>query len=169
MPTVTQTQFQDMIDRNLNPFRQDVVGDNTIVVSAATEVLFLADGDARNVSQAPSYFTDRYDTATGIMKATTEYDAPTYVGEPNFTWTPSASSEGIALIRLYINDTVPKLIKTYPIHYKGDSAFPLSVLTEWYWGTSAGYDAKNDGVYWTVEFEHAGTISNPAMVIRHGQ
>ena len=112
--SITQTQFQDMMARNLTPFRQDVVGDNSIAILANTETRLVINGNARNDVQAPAYFTDRWDTTANIMKATSEYDGPTYVGEPNFLWTPDAESEGLAKVRLYINDAVPKLIKTYP-------------------------------------------------------
>ena len=165
----TKTQVDDMIDRNLNPFRQDIVGDNVIAISADTETAFIANGNARNAVKGPTYFTDRYNTTTGIMTAVTEYDGPSYMSKVGFTWTPTAESEGIGVVRMYINDTTPKLLDSYAFSYKGSLAFPINIFTDWYWGEEAGYDAKNDGVYWTVEFEHAGSVSNPAMLIRHDQ
>ena len=164
-----KTQVDNMIARNLTPFRQDVIGDNSIAITANTETQFLVDGDTRNVAQAPSYMTDRWNVSTSIMTATTEYDSPTYVADIGFVWTPDASSEGIAKIRVYINDTTPKLIRTYHVQYKGSDADPMNALVTWYWGTEAGYDAKNDGVYFTVEFEHAGTITAPSVVIYNTQ
>ena len=167
--TFTTEEVEHMIARCMTPFRQDVVGDNSISISANTETRYAVDGDARNEAQAPPYMTDRWDTSNNIMTAVTEHDGPVYVADVSFTWTPSASSEGIARIRVYVNDTTPKLIKTYPVHYKGEAAEPMSVLTAWYWGDEAGYDAKNDGIYFTVEFEHAGTITAPSLLIYNTQ
>lgn len=169
MSVITQTQFQDMQARQLTPFRQDVVGDNTINILANTETKIIVNGNARNDAQAPAYMTDRWDTVTSIMKATSEYDGPTYVGNVSFIWTPAASSEGEALIRVYINDAIPKLIGTYDKSYKGASAIPRNVVTTWYWGDDVGYDAKNDGIYFTVEFEHAGTLTSPGVNIYNTQ
>ena len=165
----TKTQVDDMLDRCLNPFRQDVIGDDTINILVNSETKLLVNGNTRNAVQAPTYMTDRWNTTTSIMKAITEYDHPTYVADLGFVWTPSASSEGIAKVRVYINDAVPKLIRTYTQAYKGDSALPINTLVTWYWGEEAGYDAKNDGVYFTIEFEHAGTVTAPSAVIYNTQ
>ena len=171
----TKTQVDNMMDRCLNPFRQDVVGDNSISVSAATETQIVINGESRNVSHGPDYFTDRWDTTNSKMTAVDEYDSPTYVADIGFVWTPDASSEGIAIIRLYIDtsgtqdfSTDPE-IRSYTFSYKGSSAIAKNILATWYWGTEAGYDAKNDGVYFTIEFEHAGTITEPSSVIYNTQ
>ena len=169
MSVITQTQFQNMMDRQLNPFRQDVIGDDTINILAGQETKILVNGNTRNEAQGPAYMTDRWNTVTSIMTATTEYDSPVYVADVGFIWTPSASSEGRFLVRVYINDSTPKLIRTYRGDYKGASAIPRNILATWYWGTETGYDAKNDGVYFTVEFEHNGTITAPSVVIYNTQ
>jgi len=166
---ITQTQFQNMMERNLTPFRQDVVGDNSITILANSETKLIVDGDTRNESQAPAYMTDRWDTVTSIMKATSEYDSPTYVGNVSFIWNPSGQSEGIATIRVYINDASPKLIGTYQVSYKGDSIVPKNIVTTWYWGSELGYDAKNDGIYFTLEFEHSGSVTAPSVNIYNTQ
>lgn len=165
----TKTQVDDMMDRMLNPFRQDVVGTDTINILANDETKISVNGNTRNVTHGPAYMTDRWDTVTSIMKATSEYDSPTYVGDIGFVWTPAASSEGRFLVRVYINDATPKLIRTYRGDYKGASAIPRNILTTWYWGTEAGYDAKNDGIYFTIEFEHNGTLTSPSVVIYNTQ
>lgn len=171
MGQLTQTfqEVQDMMNRNMTPFRQDIVGDDTINILTNTETKILINGNARNDVQAPSYMTDRWDTVTSIMKATAEYDHPTYVGDIGFIWTPSASSDGIGKVRVYINDASPKLIRTYSFEYKGATADPFNIVSTWYWGTDAGYDAKNDGIYFTIEFEHAGTVTSPSVVIYNTQ
>lgn len=165
----SKTEVDDMIARQLTPFRQDVVGDNSIAISANTETPFVVNGLARNDAQAPVYMTDRWNLATNVMTASTEYDAPTYVGNLSFVWTPTASSQGTAIVRLYINDAAPKLIGTYDIEYKGELGIPRNAVLTWYWGSDAGYDAKNDGVYFTIEFEHAGVITSPGVNIYNTQ
>ena len=167
--TYTKTQVDDMIARNLNPFRQDVVGTNTLTIVAGVSQRFVVNGLSRNSVTGPAYFTDRIDLSTGVMTATTEYDGPTYIASVGGIWTPSASSEGTAKIRVYINDTTPKLIRTFRESYKGADAEPFSKLVDWYWGAEAGYDAKNDGIYFEVEFEHNGTITSPSLSIYNTQ
>lgn len=169
MSVIKQTQFQDMMARNLTPFRQDVVGDDTINILVSGETKLLVNGNTRNSVQAPSYMTDRWDTVTSIMKATAEYDHPTYVADIGFVWNPAASSEGVAKVRVYINDASPKLIRTYSFNYKGSSSDPVNILATWYWGDEVGFDAKNDGVYFTIEFEHEGTVTSPSVVIYNTQ
>ena len=167
--TVTQTQFERAVDRSSNPFKQDIVGSNSITISAGVEERFVIDGLGRNYSTGPSYMTDRYNTSTNVMTAVTEVDSPVYVATVGFVWTPSASAEGEMKIRVYINDTTPKLIGTYTKSYKGSDPIPKNIITTWYWGSDTGYDAKNDGAYFTIEFEHAGTITVPSLLIYNTQ
>ena len=171
----TQTQVDDMIERGLTPFRQDVVGSNSIAISANTETLFVSNGAARNDVTGPAYMTDRWDTTNNKMTAISEYDHPTYVGDIGIVWTPDASSDGTAVVRVYIDDsgtrdfsTDPQ-IREYTFSYKGASAISRNIVATWYWGTDVGYDAKNDGVYFTLEFEHNGDITNPSVVIYNTQ
>jgi hypothetical protein len=165
----TKTQVDNTIDKDKNPFRQDIAGSNSIAITGGAEARFVINGLARDDSQGPAYMTDRWDTVNNKFAAPTEPDGPVYVADLGFIWTPSASSEGTIKIRLYIDDTVPKLIRTYRSSYKGSDAEPYSVVTTWYLGTEVGYDAKNDGVYFTVEFENNGTITSPSAVIYNTQ
>ena len=170
----TKTQVDDMMDRQLNPFRQDVTGDNVITIVQSTEALYIVDGDARNVATGPAYFTDRWSTANSKMAAISEYDGPTYVADIGFTWTPAAQSSGAFKLKVYIDNSGTRnfaadpLIRTYSGAYTKTAQ--VNILATWYWGEEAGYDAKNDGVYFTVEFEdHAGSITNPSIVIYNTQ
>jgi len=165
---ITQTQFEDMMARNLTPFRQDVVGDNSIEITADTEARYVVDGDTRNSSTGPAYFTDRWDTTNNKMTAITEYDGPTYVADLGFVWTPDSSNAGTMTIRVYIDDASPKLIRTYTMSYKGASV-TVNTLATWYWGSETGYDAKNDGIYFTLEFEHDGDVTAPSVIIYNTQ
>ena len=77
MALFTQTEVDDMLDKDKNPFRQDVGGTDSINILANSETKLLINGLARNSSSGPAYMTDRWDTVTSIMKAITEYDGPT--------------------------------------------------------------------------------------------
>jgi len=167
--TQTFTQVQHMMDRMMTPFRQDVVGNNSISITADTEARLVINGLARNDVSGPAYMTDRWDTTNNKMTAISEYDHPTYVGDVGLNWVPAGSSAGTLTIRVYIDDASPKLIRTYTKSYKGASALPLNEITTWYWGADTGYDAKNDGIYFTLEFEHNGTVTNPSVVIYNTQ
>tara|TARA_Y100000310_G_scaffold303578_1_gene342052 strand:- start:726 stop:1262 length:537 start_codon:yes stop_codon:yes gene_type:complete len=178
MGQLTQTfeEVQDMMDRNMAPFRQDIVGSNTIsIASADTEYLYVNNGATRNAVSSPSYMTDRWDTTNNKMTAITEYDHPTYVGDIGFVWTPDASNEGTYFIRVYIDESGTRnfatdpIIRTYTGAYKGASATPRNTITTWYWGDETGYDAKNNGVYYTIEFEHTGDVTAPSTVIYNTQ
>lgn len=169
--TISQTQFQDMMTKNLTPFRQDAVGNNSIVMAIGTEALFVNNGLARNDKQGPSYLgTDGYDISTGIFAMPNEYDGPVYVANVNFKWTMISANAGKAIIREYINTSGTKnfstdpLIGTYELSYIGTTDIPRNEVITWYLGDAVGYDAKNDGTYFTIETEHAGTVSEPATV-----
>ena len=174
--TLTTAEIQDMLNRNMTPFRQDVTGSNSISIAVAdTEYLFANNGATRNAVSSPAYMTDRWDTTNYKMTAVSEYDHPTYVGDIGFIWTPDASSEGHYHIRVYIDESGTRnfatdpLIRTYTGTYKGAAAEPRNTIATWYWGDETGYDAKNNGVYFTVEFEHTGDITSPSTVIYNTQ
>jgi hypothetical protein len=126
----TKTQVDNMLDRNLNPFRQDVVdGTHTVgspqAIVANTPVRFSVDGSVRNSAHGPTYFTDRWDTVNNKMTAVTEYDGPVYVADLAWTFDPSSAS--------------------------------------------TGFDAKNDGVYFEIEFDDGGSLYDKSIVIYNTQ
>lgn len=166
----TKTQVDNMIDRMLNPFKQDIADSNHTsgspqAITANTPVRLTIDALARNVVTAPSYMTDRWDAVNNKMTAATEVDSPVYVGDISFRFTPAAAAEGTVKLTLYIDDTVPKLIRTYTSSYKGPADEPLNILATWYWGSETGYDAKNDGIYFEVEFTTNGSLYEKGAVI----
>jgi hypothetical protein len=172
--TYTQKQVSDMLDRNFNPFRQDIVdgthtsGSPQTIVSG-TPVRFSVDGAVRNSATGPAYMTNRWDTVNSKIAASTEYDGPTYVADLSWTFDPASASSGRATITVWIDDAIPKLIGTYTIAYKGPSAEQNGTVVTWYWGTDAGYDAKNDGVYFEIEFDDAGSLYDKSVVIYNTQ
>lgn len=164
----TQEEVEDILDGRLHSFIQDVAHNGTPqVLEDDTEARIVIDGDVanRNFVISPDYMTDRWDGVNNKMTFITEHNTPTYVADINVTFTPVGPSAGMATIRLWIDDpTTPKVIRTITRKYKGTPESFNALLT-WYLGSSDGYDAKNDGIYFTIETEHAGTLTEAGVVI----
>ncbi len=171
----SQTEADDMLDRCLNPFRQSLIGTDSIAITANTEVQLTCNAATRNVVSGPTYFTDRWDATDSKMTAVSEYDTPTYVGDIGFTWDQTTSSVGRCTVRVYIDDSgtqnfsADPEIRSYSFYYIGTAPLKENTVATWYWGTETGYDAKNDGVYFTVEFQHSGTLTAPSINIYNTQ
>ena len=158
-----------IIDGRLNNFRQDVAdGLHTLgspqAILANTAYRLTIDGAARNDANAPDYISSRWDTTNNKMAFPDELDKPTYVGDISFIFDPTVSAAGQGVLRVYIDDVAPKLIRTYSFNYKGNPE-TVNIISTWYLGSDAGYDAKNDGVYFEVEFDQAGDLYNKGAVI----
>lgn len=171
---ITQTQFHDMMDRALHPFQQDLIdGTHTSgspqAITAGTPVRFSIDGATRNELQRPSYMTDSWDTSNNKISAASEYDGYEYVANLGWTFDPTTAASGIATVRVWIDDATPKEVGTYQVAYKGPDANKGRVVTTWYWGTETGYDAKNDGVYFTIEFDDNGSLYDKSLRIYNTQ
>ena len=167
--TFTTSQVEAILDGRMNSFRQDIsdsahtVGSPQTVL-ADTEYKITIDALTRNVVTAPAYITSRWDAVNSKVAFPEELDSPTYVCDLSFTFAPNVAAAGVGAVRVYIDDATPKLIREYTFGYKSD---PMSVnmLLTWYLGEETGYDAKNDGVYFAVEFDVAGTLYNKGAVI----
>ena len=164
----TTTEIEQVLDGRLNSFRQDIADNQHLVgspqaVLANTEYRLTIDGLNRNSIVAPTYITSSWDTVNNKIAFPEELDSPTYVADMAFTFHPTVSAAGFATIRLYIDDAVPKLIKTYLHDFKSVAA-TMNILATWYLGNDVGYDAKNDGIYITVSFEAAGNLYNKGSV-----
>lgn len=166
----TTQQAEDALDAILNRFRQDI-GDSAHTVGspqaivAGTEYRVTNDTLGRNAVISPTYMTDRWDATNNKIAVPSEYDEPMYVLDFGFTFDPASASDGTATLRVYIDDATPKLIKTYRTPFKGPAAEQLNFIATWYFGTEAGYDAKNDGIYFTLEFDAAGDLYDKSMTI----
>jgi hypothetical protein len=177
--TQTFTEIQDMMNRQMMPFRQDLTGTNSIEITADTEVLWVNNGLGHENTSAPAYFTDRWDSVNNKMTAVTEYDHPTYVVDMGLLFTSDTpNSSGIVTMRIYIDESgtqdfsTDPAIRTYRGDYKTGSSPNTdqgSILGTWYWGEETGYDAKANGVYFTLEFEDTGDLTNPTTVIYNTQ
>lgn len=165
----TTAEIEKILDGRLNSFKQSVNGNNTIAISANTEVLFVNNGAVINNTTAPTYITSRWNVTNSKIAIPEELDAPTYVVDMASTFTPTSVNEGTAIMKIYIDEsgtrdfTTDPLIRTYHSRYKGTDL--VSVVGTWFLGSGTGYDAKNNGIYFTMEFENAGTLSSPYHVI----
>ena len=167
--TFTTAEVEKLLDGRYNNFRQDVSDSTQTVgspqaITANTEYRLTIDALSRNDVIAPTYMTNRWDTTNNKMAFSTELDSPTYVGDVSFTFDPTASAAGVGTLRVYIDDATPKEIRTYTFDFKG-SPESVNILATWYLGTETGYDAKNDGIYFTVEFDQAGDLYGKGAVI----
>lgn len=168
MAKFTQTEVDNIVDGRMNSFRQGV-GDSTYTVGsplalvAGVEVLLTNDALAVNDVTSPDYIASRWDELTSKLAMPDEYDAPTYVNDLQFTYDPSVAAAGKILIRVYIDESGTRdfstdpLIRTYTADYKA-AAEQVGAVTTWYFGDTTGFDAKNNGVYFTVEAEANGSL-----------
>jgi hypothetical protein len=163
--TFTTAEVEKVLDGRMNSFRQDIADSSgaQTITSSGTRYKITIDALSRNDVTAPAYITDRWDATNNKMALPTELDSPVYVGDVSFTFTPDTASAGVGVLHLVIDDTVPKTIRSYSFDYKG--AESVNILTTWYLGEDAGYDAKKDGVYFEVEFDDSGSINSKGAVI----
>lgn len=165
----TTAQVEKILDGRLYSFRQDLA-DSVHTVGSPQPILSLTeyritnDGLIRNDLVNPAYIVEDWDTVNNKFALPSEIDSPTYVVDMSFTFAPSVGSAGEMITRIYIDDTVPKLIKTARTNYTGTTAID-DVLMTWYLGEEAGFDAKNDGVYFTIEFSASGSLYDKSMSI----
>ena len=139
-------------------------GGSTNVISAATPIRFTCDGASRNFVSAAGYITNRWDTVNSKISFSTETDTPVYTAIIGFTFNPDVAAAGTITITAFIDDDTPKEIRAYTVPYKASPATG-SVTASWYLGTDAGYDAKNDGVYFEFQASGAGELYGRNLTI----
>lgn len=171
----TTAEVEQILDGRMHSFVQDVADNahtsgSPQAITAETEYLFTNNALGRNVAVAPTYISSRWDAANSKVAFPDEHNTPTYVADIAMSFNPSVSSQGLATLRVYIdtsgarNFATDPLIRSYVTDYKG-IAESMSTIATWYLGEETGYDAKNDGVYFTVEFSTAGDLYNKNLVV----
>lgn len=160
----TGQQIQDLLDGQHTPFRQDIQDAtydvaNKISVTGGTPVRLQIDGVNYNDKVAPSYMSgDGWDVVNDKIAFPNEINHPTYVADVGFVF-DSGGGGGVVEISLWVDDTVPKKIRTYISDYT-NTATTLNQIMTWYLGEGIGYDAKNDGVYIELNFDTNGSLWN---------
>lgn len=154
MAIFSQTQVDRILDGRLHSPIQDVAGDDYTVglpftMPAGVDNDFVCNGNVRNFKSLPSHITNIWDTV--LNKATfVDFDnTPEMVANVNFTLNPDVSAQGIATITVWVNETIPLVIKSINIPYKGTTERINGLLT-FYTGDTVGFDVKNKGVIFTV-------------------
>jgi len=165
----TTEEINNLLDGRYNNFKESVIGDNTIAVTGESEFLFINNGLTEVKVTSPAYITSRWNKTLSKISMPEELDSPTYVIDISPYFTPSSGNEGGVTMRIYIDESGTRdfatdpLIRTYNVRQKGSDL--VSIVGTWFFGDDAGFDAKNNGVYFTLEFENSGTISVPFHVI----
>lgn len=164
----TSAEVEKVLDGRYNSFRQAILdatytSGSPLALSASTETLLTNDAAGFNVVTAPTYIASRWSVANSKLAVPDELDNPTYVNDLQFTFDPTVASAGTVTIRVYIDESGTRnfgtdpLIRTYSVDYKA-IAEVVSVISTWYMGDDVGFDAKNNGVYFTVEASGAGDL-----------
>jgi len=164
----TITEVNQTLDGRMNSFRESLLGNNTIALVANTETLFVNNGAVSEEVTAPTYITSRWDKVNSKIAMPEELDHPTYVFDMAPLFTPASGNLGTFILKVYIDEsgtrdfsTDPR-IRTYKTTQKGTDY--ISMVATWFFGESIGYDAKNKGIYFTIESDIGGTISEPYHV-----
>lgn len=165
----TGALLQKIINESEHTPIQDVVGDNytsgsPLAITANTEYTFTCNGNTRNFKSFPSHITNFWNTVTNIGSFSELVDTKMIVATPKFVFSPSTASAGKITVRVYVNDTVPKVLDAKIVDYKA-VASKVSQLLTFYTGTEAGYDVKNDGVFFTVEADQNGDLYDTSIII----
>lgn len=164
----TTTQIEQVLDGRFNSFRQ-ALNDSQYVLATpralldSTQYVITNNGGLSNEVTSPTYITSRWDSTNNKIAMPEELDNPTYVNDLTFTFDPTSPSPGEGTVRVYIDEsgtrdfTTDPLIRSYPFDFKADPE-PVSVISTWFFGDATGFDAKNNGVYFTVEVSLAGDL-----------
>jgi len=164
----TGSEVQKVIDGRRNSFRQSINDSQYVLatpraLTANTEYLLTNNAQLSNDVTSPAYITSRWDAVNNKMVTPEELDTPTYVNDLTFTFDPTVASAGKGKIRVYIDEsgtrdfTTDPQIRSYDFEYKSTPE-PVSQVTTWFLGEATGFDAKNNGVYFTVEVEGDGDL-----------
>lgn len=149
---VSGTALDKLLDSSEHPAWQDVVdglhtSSSPQEITGGSETTFTNNGSVRNETSFPDHITELWDTTNSIAHFEEELNAPVYVARLEFTIDPQAT--GTVDFKMYVNDDTPKLLQTTTVSYK-NAIDRVSSLFTFYLGDAAGYDVKNDGVYFTI-------------------
>lgn len=164
----TGAEVVKVIDGRYNSYRQ-AIGDSQytealpLALSANSEVLLTNNASLSNSVTSPAYITSRWNTTSNKIAMPEELDSPTYVNDLTLSFNPSVAAAGKGIIRVYIDEsgtrdfTSDPLIRSYDFNYKS-TVEPVSVVSTWFFGDDTGYDAKNNGIYFTIETDANGDL-----------
>lgn len=162
-------QIEKILDGRFHSPIQDVVGTNyttgsRLAMSAATEYDFICNGATRNYMSFPDHITNIWNTSTNIATFPEFMNTVEMVANVSFNFDPTVAAAGVLTLRVYVNETVPLVMKQYTAAYKNaDERY--TVLATFYTGDDTGFDVKNKGVKFTIEASGAGELYDPSIEI----
>lgn len=165
----TTAEFIKIVQGREHSPIQDIVGNDytdvsRLTVLADTEYDFICNGSIRNFKIFPEHVTNIWDTSTNKATFAELVNTPEIVANVQFNFDPSAASAGILTLKVYVNEDIPLLMKSYTIGYKAvDNRY--TILATFYAGDAVGFDVKNKGVCFKIESTANGELYDPAIEI----
>ena len=165
-------EINNILSENAYRFKQDIAGDNyslgsPLSIAAGTVYNFVCNGNTRNYKVSASHITNEWDTVNNKMVFNSFLDTPMFVVQPNFTFSPSSATQGVMTFSLYVNETVPLLIDSSSVVFKGTAPEKLTGLITFYIGSETGFDIKNKGIIIKFSSTVAGDVYNMTLKQYH--
>ena len=112
----------------------------------------------------PSHITKLWDKVTNLVTLIEVLDSPVFVARVQMNFLPDTSAEGYMEFKAYVNETVPILIQSITIAYKGTDT-RLEALFSFYVGSETGYDIKGKGLKFTYKPKTNGKVYDRGILI----
>lgn len=165
----TRSEIDKILDGRMHSPIQDCVGDNytlglPLAMTANTEYDFVCNCNTRDFSVFPNHITAMWDGVNNKATFVEFLNTPEIVANVQFTFAPSIAAAGVLTLNVYVNETVPLLIKKYTVPYKATTE-DYTILATFYAGDATGFDVKNKGVIFKVESTGAGDLYDTAIEI----
>lgn len=163
----TTADITKVIDGRLHSPIQDCVGDNYTVgspmaLTGGVEADFEVNCNTRNFKILPAHITNMWNELTNIATFSEFENTPEIVANVGFIFDPSVAAAGIITVSVYVNETVPLLIKSTNIDYKSTPERVNALLT-FYAGDATDFDVKNKGVIFKVESDANGSLYDTSI------
>jgi hypothetical protein len=167
--TLTTAEVEKVLDGRYHSAIQDCVGDDytigvPLVMTGGTEYPFTVNCNSRDFKVFPAHITNIWNSTTNIATFSEFLNTPEMVANVSFVFDPAISAAGKITISLYVNETVPILIKETTINYKASPEKVTGILT-FYAGDAVGFDVKNKGVFFRVTSDANGDLYDPSIEI----
>ena len=158
-----------ILDGRMHSPIQDCVGDNytsgsPLAMTGGTEYDFVCNCNTRNYKCFPDHITTMWDSVNNKATFAEFLNTPEIVANIQFIFAPSVSSSGVLALSLYVNETVPLLMKKYTVPYKATTE-KYTILSTFYAGDTTGFDVKNKGVIFKIESTGNGNSYDNAIEI----
>lgn len=162
-------EINKILDGRLHSPIEDIVGDDytsasPLSMTAGTEYRFICNGNLRNFKNFPDHITEIWNSTASLATFSEFLDTPEMVSNIQFDFDPDAAAAGTLTLKIYVNETVPILLKSYTVSYKA-LADRYTILGTFYIGEEIGFDVKNKGIFYTISSSANGELFDPALEI----